>query len=155
MEAETAILMAADVGPGASRAFARTAIKSVSAAIEFVDAARPVSPLDELLAHDILHDAVCFGEDPVLAEAEGLVAKGFPVVTHNGGSERKGIAGRYPDDLADLVVHVANVLARYGETLKAGDRIIGGSYIDPFDIAPGDRVEAKFGPLGTLAFDVE
>ncbi len=154
IEAEVAIIMAMDVGPGASMPFARGAIDSVAAAIEFVDRTKPFTPIEEMLAYDILHDGVMFGPEQPLEAATGLVTKGFPLVKLNGAEVGRGQAGRYPDDLAAIVVHVANVLARYGEALKAGDRIIGGTYIDPFDVAVGDRVEADFGPLGVLAFEV-
>ncbi len=154
VEAETAIRMSADVPAGASVESARAAIGAIAPAFEFVNASKPISPLDELLAHDILHDGVLIGQDHPLAAAGGLVEKGFPTVSLNGQPHRAGLPGRYPDDLAELVVHVANTLARYGESLKAGDWIIGGSYIDPFDVAPGDTVEANFGPMCTLSFTV-
>jgi 2-keto-4-pentenoate hydratase len=154
IEAEVAILLGSDVNAGASRAFARSAVASVSAAIEFVDGTKPRGSLEEMLAHDIFHDGVLFGPEHPLEAAGGLVANGFPAVAQNGAEVRKGLPGRYPDDLAELVVHVANVLGRYGESLKAGDRIIGGSFIDPFDVAVGDKVTANFGPLGMVAFEV-
>ena len=154
IEAEVAIRLAAAVGAGASLNFARSAIAGVAPAIEFVNATKPLTPLDELLANDILHDAVLFGRERSVELAAGLVAQGFPAVSLNGTSVREAKSGRYPDDLAEIVVHVANVLGRYGETLNAGDWIIGGSYIDPFDVASGDTVAADFGPLGTLSFAV-
>ncbi len=154
VEAETAILLGADVGPGATAAEARSAIAAVSPAIEFVNTAKPLAPIEELLANDILHDAVMLGSSMKAEAAAGLVATGFPVAKLNGEVARVGLPGRYPDDLAEIVAHVAAVLGANGETLRAGDWIIGGSYIDPFDIAGGDAVEVEFGPLGRLAFTV-
>ena len=154
IEAEVAVRMATDLGANASFDAARAAIDSIAPAIEFVNGAKPMVPLDELLAHDILHDAVLFGDDAPLDAALGLVAEGFPAVRHNGELIRAGVAGRYPDDLAEIVAHTADVLAEFGEALRAGDRIICGSYIDPFSVASGDTVEADFGPLGKLTFAV-
>lgn len=154
IEAEAAVRIAVDVTAGSSLDTARAAIAGVAPAIEFVNGAKPLSPIDELLAHDILHDGVLFGAERPLAAASGLVAAGFPGVYQNGTKMRKGVPGRYPDDLAEIVVHVANVLAEHGESLRAGDRIICGSYIDPFEVVSGDRVEAEFGPLGRIAFEV-
>ncbi|MBK9610426.1 hypothetical protein [Candidatus Amarobacter glycogenicus] len=154
IEAEVAVRLASDVPAGADLDDARAAIAAVAPAIEFVDAAKPLSPLDALLASDILHDGVLFGSELPLAAASGLVAQGFPAVKLNGAPARNGLPGRYPEDLAEVVAHVANVLAENGEALQAGDRIICGSYIDPFDIVPGDEVVADFGPLGLAAFHV-
>ncbi len=154
IEAEVAVRMGTDLGAGASFDEARAAIDSIAPAIEFVNGAKPIVPLDELLAHDILHDAVLFGADAPLDVALGLVAEGFPAVRHNGELIRTGVAGRYPDDLAEIVAHTADVLAECGEALRAGDRIICGSYIDPFPVSPGDTVDADFGPLGVLSFSV-
>lgn len=154
IEAEVAVRMAADLPAGASFDEARAAIDSVAPAIEFVNGAKPMVPLDELLAHDILHDGVLFGLDAPPGAALGLVASGFPAVRHNGELIRAGVAGRYPDDLAEIVAHTADVLAECGESLRAGDRIICGSYIDPFPVSAGDAVEADFGPLGVISFSV-
>lgn len=150
IEAETAIRIGADVPAGSTLEFARNAISAVAPAFELVDATKPLSPLDELLANDILHEGVLLGADMPLATALGLVANGFPAVSVNGQARCAGIPGRYPDDLAEIVLNVANTLATYGEQLLAGDIIIGGSYIDPFDIGPGETIEADFGPLGKI-----
>lgn len=155
IEAETAIRMGSELVPGASIEDARAAIASAAPAIEFVDATQPLAPPNELLAHNILHDGTLFGEEMDLPAASGLLARGLPAVSLNGQPHRTGNPGSYPDDLAEIAQHVANVLARYGEQLLSGDRIICGSYIDPFDVAPGDRVVADFGAFGQLSFEVE
>ena len=92
------------------------------------------------------------GPGQPLEAASGLVAAGLPTVTLDGAPHRTGLPGRYPDDLAEIVVLVAGTLSQYGESLNAGDWIIAGSYIDPFDIAPGSSVSADFGPLGRIDF---
>lgn len=154
IEAEVAITLSRDVAKDAPPDEARAAIASIAPAIEFVNASKPLTPLDDLLAFDILHDGVLFGDEAPPAAATGLVAKGLPAVSLNGAQVRLGQPNRYPDDLGEIVSHVASVLAKHGQSLQAGDRIIGGSYIDPFDVAPGDRVEADFGELGKLSFTV-
>ena len=153
VEAEIAVRLGAEVPVGSSVGVARSAIAAIAPAIEFVNGTKPLSPLDELLAHDILHDGVLFGAESDLSLAANLSAPAFPVVTRAGDDPRRAIAGRYPDDLAEIVAHTANVLGHYGESLRAGDRIICGSFIDPFDISPGDRIDVDFGPLGSLTFN--
>ncbi|MEO8541499.1 MAG: hypothetical protein ABI577_17280 [bacterium] len=150
IEAETAIHIGRDVPGTASLDDARAAISEVAPAFEFVDGTKPLSPIEEMLAHDILHDGVMLGPARPLDTAAGLIAKGLPSVTLNGAPHRVAQPGRYPDDLAEIVLSVARTLGAHGEALLAGDWIIGGSYIDPFDLAPGDAVAADFGPLGAL-----
>lgn len=152
-EAEMAVSMSADVPAGASLDRARAAIAAVAPAIEFANRAKAAAPLDEMIAQDILHDGVSFGVEAPLAAVSGLVDAGFPAVSVNGGPLLRAEPDRYPDDLAEIVVHVANVLVEYGEELRAGDRIICGAYV-AFDLATGDRVEADFGPLGVMSFTV-
>ena len=154
IEAETAILVGADIAAGTSAAEPRAAMSAIAPAIESDDATKQTSPLDDLLANDILHEAVMIGSSQPLTSAGGLVAAGFPAVTKNGEPAGPPMPGRYPDNLGEIVASVAATLGRYGEHLLAGDWIIGGSYINPFDVAPGDQVAADFGPLGTLAFRV-
>lgn len=154
IEAETGILIGRDVGAGPSPEAAREAIAAIAPAIEFVNGAKPLVPVDELLAHDILHDAVLLGPSAGAELARGLVAAGFPSAANNGEVVRAGLPGRYPDDLGEIVALVATTLTEYGESLRAGDWIIGGSYIDPFDVAAGDSARVDFGPLGVVSFEV-
>nr|AIT69701.1 putative 2-oxo-hept-3-ene-1,7-dioate hydratase [uncultured bacterium] len=152
-EAEVAVRLSRDVTASTGLDQARAAIAAVAPAIEFANRAKATAPLDAMIADDILHDGVLFGPEAPLPAASGLVEAGFPKVAVNGGPPLLGVPGRYPEDLAEIVVHVANVLTQYGESLRAGDRIICGAYV-AFDIASGDRVEADFGPLGKLSFTV-
>ena len=155
IEAETAIRIGSNLAAGASITDVRAAIASAAPAIEFVDATKPLAPPSELLAHNIIHDGTLFGAEQDLSAASGLLDKGLPQVLLNGQPHRAGNPGSYPDNLAEIALHVANVLSRYGQELLAGDRIICGSYIDPFDVAPGDTVTADFGAFGQLSFKVE
>ena len=45
---------------------------------------------------------------------------------------------------------IANELSRHGPGLKAGDLVTTGTCIVPLPVAPGDRVRADYGPLGSL-----
>lgn len=152
-EAELAIRVSVGVRGGTSLDQARAAIAAVAPAFEFADRTKAAAPLDEMIAEDILHDGVSFGREAPLSAALHLVVAGFPSIAVNGGTKMKGVPGRYPDDLAEVVVHVANVLAEHGEALLAGDRIICGAYV-AWEVATGDFVEADFGPLGSMSFTV-
>ena len=45
---------------------------------------------------------------------------------------------------------IANELSRYGTGLLAGEIVTTGTCIVPLDIAPGERLEADFGDLGSV-----
>jgi len=149
LEAELALRICSAVPAGASLEQASAAIAAVGPAIEFVDAAKPMSSLAIMAQSSFLHDAVLFGPECDVQTAAHL-GREFPRVWRNGEVLATPVSGRVPAKLAELVVHVANVLARYGESLLAGDRIISGSYTDPLDIVPADRITVDYGPLGEL-----
>lgn len=154
LEAEVALRLSSDVPAGASRDQAAAAIADIAPAFEFVDAAKPSTPLEEMVAHDILHEGVLFGLSVAPQLATGIGSAGLPRVTVNGELRAEGAAGRVPDDLAESVAFAANILARFGEKLRSGDRLICGTYITPFAIGAGDEIEADFGPLGRLRVQV-
>jgi 2-keto-4-pentenoate hydratase len=146
VEAEVAIRMAHDVPADAGIDAARAAIAGVAPAIELVDYAKPSSPLAALIENAFFHAGTVFG-----AEVAGIVADADTAllgVDTNGSRVAAALPGRVPADLGEIVVLAADTLARFGERLLAGDRIICGSYITPFPAAPGDRVVARYG--GTL-----
>jgi 2-keto-4-pentenoate hydratase len=149
LEAEVAVRLARDLAGGVTAGAAADAIAGVAPAFEFVDAAKPLVPIDEMLANDILHEATLFGEEHPVRVVD-LDTRGLPQVTVNGVLRAEGIGGRVPDDPGEIVAFVAAYLARYGEQLQAGDRIICGTYIDPFDLVAGDEIAGDFGSLGTI-----
>jgi len=51
---------------------------------------------------------------------------------------------------AEAVAWLANALAAFGVTLKAGHIVLPGAMTRAVDIAPGSRVEANFGDLGLV-----
>ena len=152
VEAEVAIRIAHDLTGSVTAAAARGAIAGVTPAIELVDYAKPSSPLSALIENAFFHAGTVFGtEVPSLAFGAdtALVA-----VSKNGELVAEPLSGRVPADLGEIVMLAAATLARYGEKLLAGDRIICGSYIAPFPVLPGDRVVAQYrDPLGEASVE--
>jgi 2-keto-4-pentenoate hydratase len=149
IEAEIGLRMRNAVGAGASLSEASLAIASISPAIEFVDAAKPMDNLGAMAACSFLHDGVVFGPEYDIGKLTHL-GKEFPVVIRDGKPIARPVAGRVPENVGELVVHVARILERYGERLLAGDRIISGSYTDPLDIAPDEHLVVDYGALGKI-----
>jgi 2-keto-4-pentenoate hydratase len=126
------------------------AIASMSPAIEFVDAAKPMDNLRAMAECSFLHDGVVFGPEYDIGKVTHL-GKEFPVVIRDGKPVATPVPGRVPENVGELVLHVARILERYGERLLADDRIISGSYTDPLDIAPGEHLVVDYGALGKIA----
>jgi len=146
-EVEIALRIGRDVAAGAEPGVARAAIASLAPAIEVVDYSLPSEPLAALVEHDFFHRAVVLG-DAVRAGAglEGVA----PRVLRGGAEEERGDLGLIPGDLGDLVRLVAETLAPLGDGVRAGDVIISGALTRPLRVAPGDRIAADLGALGSV-----
>lgn len=68
----------------------------------------------------------------------------------NGEIEETGIAAGVMDHPANAVAWLGNKLSTYGGGLAAGHMVLSGSFTRPVWADPGDRLEADFGPLGTV-----
>ncbi len=149
VEVEVAIELASDVPASADLADARDAIRRLLPALEVVDFSRSFDDVETILGHDIFHEAVVFGKEGsgrFGSSLEGVAA----IASRNGERVAEGDLSLVPADLAEVVRHVADSLAAVGEHLRAGERIIAGSLVKPIEVAPGDRVSADLGPLGTV-----
>lgn len=65
--------------------------------------------------------------------------------------EREGIGENVLGDPRKALTWLANELSGLGVTLRAGQVVTTGTCALPFEIAPGDRVSADFGVLGTVS----
>lgn len=73
------------------------------------------------------------------------------IVTRSGVVEETGLGAGVLNDPATGIVWLVHRLARYGAGLAAGQVVLSGSFIRPVECAPGDRIQADFGPLGTVS----
>jgi 2-keto-4-pentenoate hydratase len=150
VEAEIAVRIAHDVPAGADHATGKAAIGAIAPAIEVVDIDLPFDDLTKILERNVFHRAVMFGAEragAVLEDQGDLTAR----VVHNGLEESAVDATPAARELPGTVCHVADLLARFGERLCAGDRIICGSLAAAVWVEPADRVEVTLDPLGTVA----
>ena len=70
----------------------------------------------------------------------------------NGVVEETGLAAGVQGDPAIGIAWLANKLAPWGESLKAGQIVLAGSFTRPVPATAGDLFEADYGPLGQLQF---
>jgi 2-keto-4-pentenoate hydratase len=130
-EPEIAERMARDLAGGATAAQALAAIENIRPAIELADLDPVPAPdnLDVVLAGDIYQRQVILGEQSRAGSSlEGIVSRVSRRGTEvNRTADPEALTGM----MGDIVAHVANTLAAFGEKLSAGDFIITGSITPP------------------------
>ncbi|MGP0031918.1 MAG: hypothetical protein ACLPVF_15605 [Acidimicrobiales bacterium] len=119
-------------------------VAALAPALELVDLDLPFDRIEPILAANVFHRGVLFGNDVVGADPADLQA----VVTRAGHEVGRG---RLTEDPEDTVAWVGAFLHAHGAALCPGERIIAGSLIAPLPVAPGDDVEVSFGALGALS----
>jgi 2-keto-4-pentenoate hydratase len=151
-EPEVAVHIGRDIAAGADHATAATAIAGISPAIELADLHEPAEDPERILSHDIYQrHVVLAGTSPARmgAAADGLTCRII----------RRGVEfARTSDPQAntgawvDIVRHVADVLAAFGERLRAGEIVITGSVVAPLMVEPDeDSLAFALDPIGTIS----
>jgi 2-oxo-hept-3-ene-1,7-dioate hydratase len=118
-------------------------VGALAPALELVDLDLPFDSLEPILAGNICHRGVIFGPEAAVPDRRDLsvrVASGSAEVAHG-----------HLDEAPEVTVGVVRAfLEAHGARLLPGEWIIAGSLIAPLAVAPGDRFEVSFGPLGSL-----
>lgn len=156
-EPEITVHLGKDLPAGADRESTKVAIAGLGPAIEVADVDHPSDDVEGTLACDIYQRHIILGRsDPVRAGGilDGLAARvlsnGSAIANLSDPQSLQHLTG----ELIDIVRHTANLLAVFGESLRAGEIIIAGSIIPPmwiasgeeivFDLRPVDRISVRF-----------
>ncbi len=151
-EAEICVRMATDLRGGATAETALAAIKEILPAIELADFVPPPTPdnLDVVLEGDIYqrHVVLC-GNTRFGGGVAGLMSRLFRRGQEvSSTTDPEALTGK----LTDIVAHVANTLAAFGEKLSAGDVIITGSITPPIMIeADETEIGHALDPIGEVS----
>lgn len=151
-EPEIAVHIGLDLPGGAERAAAAAAIAALGPAIELADADLPFEDPEAILKGNIFQRHVILGEPDasrVGGNTAGLTARVFRRDRETARtSDPEAATGK----LVDIVRHVADQLAAFGEKLAAGDIIIAGSVVPPLFIEADDAsVAYALEPVGRLS----
>jgi len=146
-------------GPGVTIFDALNATDYVVPAVEIIDARiQRVDPATGVTrkVYDTISDN---------AANAGIVLGGRPVrptevdlrwvaalIHRNGVIEDSGVAAAVLGNPALGVAWLANKLAPYGESLEAGEIILGGSFTAPVIGKAGDSLHVDYGPMGSISF---
>jgi 2-keto-4-pentenoate hydratase len=127
-------------------------IAAIGAAIELADLDANEGDPEAILAADIFQRHVLLGpvtEGASVADVRlRLSVNGEEVAAADDVTDATG-------DLDGLVAHVAKTLKAAGESLERGDMVICGSIVPALAVSPGDEVEVRLEPLGSLAVSFE
>ncbi|HKV60547.1 MAG TPA: hypothetical protein VJO16_01425 [Candidatus Acidoferrum sp.] len=153
-EPEITVHLGKDLPAGADRETTKAAIAGLGPAIEVADVDHPSDDVEGTLACDIYQRHIILGRsDP---GREGGILDGLAAQILRNGTEiakltdpqaLQGLTG----ELIDIVRHTANLLAIFGESLRAGEIIIAGSTIPPIWIAAGEEIVFHLAPVDTIS----
>ena len=118
-------------------------VAGLAPALELVDLAGSFDDIEQVLAGNICHRGVIFGDEVPGIDPRTMVV----TVTKRGDLMAEGALVEEP---STTVVFVRSYLAGHAAMLQPGDRIIAGSVVAPVPVAPGDELSVSFGPLGHL-----
>jgi 2-keto-4-pentenoate hydratase len=146
VDGEVCVELDTDLNGQADRDSAEAAIRGLWPALEFVDLAPLAGEPGSVVANNVFHLAVMFGETPIPTKASG------EVTAYVEGEVRE--RGDWPIDIPTRIATAARILAAVGQRLKAGDKIITGSIVQ-VPVRNGDRVRVEFAGEASLCADVE
>ena len=148
-EPEIAVHIGRDVSAGADQETAKAAIAGISPAIEIVDLTAPPEDPERILGGNIYQRHVVLdGGGPARAgsASDGLTCR---VIRRASEFARTSDPQANTGKWVDIVRHVADVLAAFGERLRSGEIIITGSVVPPLTIEPGeDAIAFEVDPIG-------
>lgn len=146
VEPEVVIAIGADVPPHAPHDVAAAAILGLGAALEIVDLTGPFDDLEQMIAGNLFHRASVLGPTHAARSLDGVEA----CLLQGDRVAYRAVVAEVLGDPTNVVRLVADTLGSFGETLRAGDRIISGSLTRQLAVAPGDVACVDLGPLGTI-----
>jgi 2-keto-4-pentenoate hydratase len=136
-------------GPGVTPEAARAAIAEVAPALEIVERRGDFTgDLPLALADNAQQKAFVTGPARILGSLD--LATVTVDVSVNGGHQERAAGAAVLDDPVASIAWLANKLAELGRSLDKGVRVMSGSFTRQYLIARGDRVEARFEPLGAV-----
>lgn len=152
LEPEVAVHLGQDVPAGASPEAVRAAIAGIGPAFELADVHPPPEDVEQILSGDIFQRGSVVGPPAKVGTLASLTAH----VSVNGAEpSRVDDVEELTGETFGLVRHAADLLAVFGEGLRAGEIVITGSVVPPLSVAAGDRVDYRLEPLGRLTIRFE
>lgn len=163
VEVELAFVLKQDLTGPVTVEQVLAATEYVTPAIEIIDArieqfdrhSKAPRRVFDTISDNAANAGIVIGEGDARYRADAL-STDLPwcgaVLKLNGVVEETGLAAGVQGHPAIGIAWLSEKLAPWGETLKAGQIVLAGSFTRPVGAKAGDRFEADYGPLGTLRF---
>ncbi len=160
VEVELAFILGKPLqGPGVTLFDVLAATDWVTPAVEIIDArieqfdreTRAPRKVFDTISDFAANAGIVLGGRPVRPDAVDLRWVGA-LLHKNGVVEETGLAAAVLNHPANGVAWLANKLAPHGESLRAGDVVLAGSFTRPVTALAGDGFHVDYGPLGSIAF---
>lgn len=145
------VLKSALKGPGCSIFDVLNATDYVVPALEILDSRIEMEgrTIVDTISDNAAMGAMVVGGRPVKPDAVDLRWVSA-ILYKNQTVEETGVAAGVLDHPANGVHWLANKIAAHGDSLKAGDIILAGSFTRPLWVHRGDTIHADYGPLGAV-----
>ncbi len=160
VEVELAFILGKPLeGPGVTLFDVLAATEWVTPAVEIIDArieqfdrdTKRMRKVTDTISDFAANAGIVLGGRPVRPDAVDLRWVGA-LLHKNGVVEETGLAAAVLNHPAHGVAWLANKLAPHGESLRAGDVVLAGSFTRPVTAVAGDGFHVDYGPLGSIAF---
>ncbi|MFI7481200.1 2-oxo-hept-4-ene-1,7-dioate hydratase [Kocuria sp. M1R5S2] len=152
VEVELAFVLKQEItGPGATLFDVLNATDYVVPALEILDSRIQMEgrTIVDTISDNAAMGAMVIGGNPVRPQDVDLRWIGA-ILYKNEAVEETGVAAGVLNHPAAGVYWLANKIAAHGDTLKAGEIVLAGSFTRPLWVHPGDTVLADYGKLGTI-----
>ena len=146
-EPELTVYLAKDLAPGADRQTIMTAIGGLGAAIEVADVDHPSDDVEGTLVRNIYQRHLILGPCEAAHAGGNLSGLNARVLRNRAEIANTSDLEALTGELITIVGHVANLLAHFGETLRASQIIIAGSITPPIWVEPGETIGFHLEPL--------
>lgn len=153
VEAEIAFILKRDLqGPGLTVEDVMAATESLAPAIEIIDSRirNWQIKLADTIADNASSGLFVLGEQRTPVDTVDLRLVGM-VLSRNGEVALTGAGAAVLGHPAVAVTWLANKLAEFGITLKAGEVILSGSLSAALGVSAGDKMRAEFAHLGSVS----
>ena len=159
LEVEFAFVLARPLaGPGVTLLDVLNATDHVVPALELIDArieqfdrhTRAPRKVLDTIADNAANAGIVLGGRPMRPDAVDWRWAGA-LLFKNGVIEESGLGAAVLNHPGNGVAWLANKLAPHGESLAAGEIVLGGSFTRPVACAAGDVFHADYGPLGSIS----
>lgn len=163
IEAEIAFILRDDLeGPNVTVWDAMAATDYILPAIEILDTrvvrqdpeTGALRKVTDTIADNAANAGIALGGRPVRIDEVDMRWIGA-IVSRNAQVEETGLGAGVLDQPAQAIAWLANRLASYGDTLRAGDVVLSGSFVRPVECPSASTLVADFGDFGRVSLYFE